>query len=346
MNKREFLKTFSAGLVSVPFLGLLETNAKDVVAIGFEPLKDLKENSFDVIIIGGSYAGLSSALSLGRCLRKVLVIDNGQPRNLTVKQANNLFGNDGVKPASLKKEVLKQLEKYKQYLNFHIGTVTEVSGEDSKFTVKTVKGQTVSSQKIIFATGATDPLPEIAGLREQWGKNAHHCPYCHGFESVSGKTILISEGLNGAGLLSSLQHWSSDLTFCTNGFKEIPPQLNTFLADIKASLNTEKVKRIVSKSNGDLVGIEFENDKIVPFNHIYIATRPQYRTELAEKLGCKKDKSNRLETNDFMEASVKGVYAVGDISNKSVGQILWAANSGLMSAVSINNSLIAAEFQR
>jgi len=346
MNKREFLKTFSIGLVSVPFLGLIETNAKDVVANVFEPLNDIGGNSFDVVIVGGSYAGLSAAMSLGRCLRKVLVIDNGQPRNQNVKQANNLFANDGVKPASLKKEVVKQLEKYKQYLNFHIGTVAEVSGEDSKFTVKTARGQIVSARKIIFATGATDLLPEIAGLREQWGKNAHHCPYCHGFESVSGKTVLISEGLSGAGLLGSLQHWSSNLTLCTDGFKDIPPQMNTYLTDIKTSLNTDKIKRIVSKPNGDLVGIEFENDKTVPFDHIYISTKPQYRTELAEKLGCKKDKSNRLETGDFMESSVKGVYAIGDISNKSVGQILWAAHSGMMSAVNINNSLIAVKFQR
>jgi thioredoxin reductase len=330
----------------VPFLGLLETNAKDVVVNSFEPLNDIGGNSFDVVVIGGSYAGLSAAMSLGRCLRKVLVIDNGQPRNLTVKQANNLFGNDGMKPESLKKEVLKQLEKYKQYLNFHVGTVTEVSGEDSKFKVKTDKGQTVSAQKIIFATGATDPLPDIAGLREQWGKNAHHCPYCHGFESVSGKTVLISEGLSGAGMLGSLQHWCSDLTLCTNGFKDIPPQLSNLLTNAKATLNTDKIKRIVSKPNGDLVGIEFENGKTVPFDHIYISTRPQYRTEIAEKLGCRKDKSNRLETEDFMETNVKGVYAIGDISNKSVGQILWAAYSGMMTAVSINSGLIAAKFQR
>ena len=75
MNKRNFLKTFSAGLVSVPFLGLIETNAKDVVASGFEPLKDIGGNSFDVVIVGGSFAGLSAAMSLGRCLRKVLVTE-------------------------------------------------------------------------------------------------------------------------------------------------------------------------------------------------------------------------------------------------------------------------------
>jgi thioredoxin reductase len=64
---------------------------------------------YDVVIVGGSYAGLSAAMTLGRSVRKVLVIDNRQPCNKTAPQAHNLITHDGETPAAIAAKAREQL---------------------------------------------------------------------------------------------------------------------------------------------------------------------------------------------------------------------------------------------
>lgn len=344
MNRKQFLKTTSIGALVLPFLDMAPSEIWEQSSLAMMPPKDGQE--YDVLVVGGSYAGLSAALSLARCLRKVLILNFGKPRNAAATNANNLFGNDGMSPAELRKRVLQQLKKYEDYLNFQEGKVTSVTGEDGHFSLQTADGKSFTARKVVLATGATDTLPAIPGLAEQWGKNVHHCPYCHGFESREGRTALLSEGLEAFSMLASVQHWCPELTVFTNGTGEITEQLKTFLSSQKIALHTEKVTRIVGKKNGALQGIEIEGGKLLPFDHIYIKTQTIHQTQLAESLGCKKDATERIETTDFMETNVPGVYAVGDIAAKSTGQIIWAAYSGMMAAVNINIGLIAAKFKK
>lgn len=58
-------------------------------------------NTFEVIIIGGSYAGLSAGMSLGRALRKVLIIDGGMPCNRQTPHSHNFITQDGKTPAEI-----------------------------------------------------------------------------------------------------------------------------------------------------------------------------------------------------------------------------------------------------
>lgn len=347
MNRKEFLKMASLSTAAFPFFGDSVVSSGAFLkqsAFHFTPV--VEGQQYDVLVVGGSYAGLSAAMSLARCLRKVLVVDAGKPRNETVAQANNIFGNDGVKPPGLKKSVLKQLEKYKAYLTIHTGTVTAISGEDGQFKAETADQQSFVAKKVIFATGAIDTLPGIPGLQEQWGKNVHHCPYCHGFESKEGKVALLSEGLEGLGLAGSLQHWNANLSICTNGFTEINEQVFAFFKSINIPIKTDKIAQLVAQPNGKLKGILFENGQMEAFDHVYVKPSTKYQTGLADALGCKKNKDGKMDTDDSMQCNVKGTYAIGDISSKSMEQIIWSAYSGFMAAVNINNVMIAAKFQK
>lgn len=136
---------------------------------------------YDVIIVGGSYSGLSAAMTLGRALRKVLVIDSGQPCNIGSPYTHNFISRDGSVPAFLSETIRKQLQKY--------ATVRLMNGYaqygrlgSTGFCIETEKGETFSARKLIFATGVEDIMLPNNGFSDCWGASILHCPYCHGFE--------------------------------------------------------------------------------------------------------------------------------------------------------------------
>jgi thioredoxin reductase len=348
MNKREFLHSVGLSLATLPFSASLSHAAEATFFREhlFQRVETpTQDRLYDTIIVGGSYGGLSAALSLGRCLRSVLVVDSGKPRNYSVEHINNLFGNDGIQPTDLRKNVKSQLEKYKLFLQFLNASVTTVSGKDMDFSVTTSEGMNARAKKLIFATGSSDTLPDIQGIREQWGKNVHHCPYCHGFESRKGKTILISNGPKGFAMLPSLRHWCEDITVCTNEVSPVPEQVVEYLKKENIALKTEKVSALLTKKDGSLKEMVLANGTTLPCDHVYLYTKPDYATALPLQLNCTLGKSKNVETNDFMLTSVPGVYAIGDLSSKSMGQVIWAAHSGFMAAVDINNTLISASMK-
>jgi len=213
--------------------------------------------------------------------------------------------------------------------------------DDNGFVVATKHSGESKASFLVFATGAIDELPDIEGLLQQWGKNVHHCPYCHGFESKSGKTLLLTKNLAGLELLSSLQHWSSKLTVAFQASENIPENLQAFMKHHNIKWNNQNVVEVRSLDNGKLKDVVYQDWSTEAIDHIYLKPQTIYQTQLAEKLGCEKDDTQRLTTDDFMLTSKPGIYAIGDISSKSMGQIIWSANSGMMAAVDINNTMIA-----
>ena len=93
----------------------------------------------DIIIIGGSYSGLSAALALGRARRNVLVIDANEPCNARVPHSHNLLTHDGEAPHVLRAKAIADVSKYPT-VRLHNGRATEVSGKDGMFTVGTADG--------------------------------------------------------------------------------------------------------------------------------------------------------------------------------------------------------------
>jgi thioredoxin reductase len=180
MNRYAFIKgagAFTASLLFYPF-----------------QLKPMKEQSqFDVLIIGGSYAGLSAAMALARAMRKVLIVDSGKPCNRQTPQSHNLITQDGATPAQIAAIAKEQVLAYPT-VQFKNDMVTTISGSNNAFIIETAVGEKVRAGRVLFAAGIRDIMPPIDGFEACWGISVIHCPYCHGYEYRNEITGVLGNG--------------------------------------------------------------------------------------------------------------------------------------------------------
>ena len=153
----------------------------------------MKSETFDVIIIGGSYSGLSAGLALGRSLRSVLIIDSGKPCNRQTPHSHNFLTQDGQTPAAIAAVGRQQVEKY-ETVKFFSGLATGGRKTSSGFEIQTDSGRNFTARKLIFASGIRDIMPAIDGFAECWGISVIHCPYCHGYEVRNQPTGILGNG--------------------------------------------------------------------------------------------------------------------------------------------------------
>src|SRR4051794_12723796 len=184
---------------------------------------------YDVLIVGGGPAGLSAALVLGRCRRRVLVVDSGRPRNAAARAMHGYLSRDGIRPRELLRLGRAEVERYGvEVLDAEVDSARalapgEVSDPCAGFEVVTEVGQRFRSRKLLLATGVQDVLPPIEGAERYFGRGVHHCPYCDGWEHRDRNLVAYGAGHAATGLALSLRTWSGRVTTCTGG-KRVGPK--------------------------------------------------------------------------------------------------------------------------
>ncbi|PJZ44399.1 NAD(P)/FAD-dependent oxidoreductase [Leptospira brenneri] len=293
--------------------------------------------TYDVAIIGGSFSGLSAALSLVRSLRKIIVIDSERPCNKNTPASHNFFTHDGMTPGEIRSQALSDLKKYPNF-QLRISEVTKIEKKDNLYVLKGSGFEDIQTGKIIFATGLKDILPEIPGFSESWGKSVIHCPYCHGYEYVGNKTGL---WMNETGVFEHskfLKHWSKELTIYTNGPIQFSKEEQIQLENEKVQMVTEKVKALLHKE-GQIFAIQLDSGKEVPIEALYTKLPMVQHSKLPEELGCNHLPSGHLEVSNLYETSVPGVYAVGDMASM-FRSVAHAVHSGNIAGAMLNRSMI------
>src|SRR4051794_32110719 len=123
---------------------------------------------YDVVIVGGSAAGLSAALVLGRSRRNVPVCDTNQPRNGFSPTSHSIYTRDGTPTADLFAIGRAQLHPYA--VEFRSAAITQVQVADQRaFLTTLANGEQVRSRRVLLATGVLDILPPLAGIEQFWG---------------------------------------------------------------------------------------------------------------------------------------------------------------------------------
>jgi thioredoxin reductase len=297
---------------------------------------DSQTNVFDAIVVGGGVAGLSAALLLGRACKRVLVCDAGKPRNQVAHAAHSYFSRDGIAPAELLHIGREQLQPYD--VEIRQGEVVDAERLGDRFQVTLGNGEQFIGRKLLLATGMKDTLPSIEGFAELWGDSVFHCPYCHGWEVRDQPLAIYGKGEMAFEQAFMLTGWSRDLVLCSDGAAELSDEQRQKLMDWGIQIREEKIARLDHK-DGELTGIVFANNEVLPRRGILLHPQPHQHSHLAAKLGCQLGSNDIVEVNDFKQTSVAGVYAVGDASSP-LSQISWAVASGMLAASFVNRALI------
>jgi len=294
-------------------------------------------NQYDAIIVGGSNAGLSAAMILGRALRRVLVFDNNQPCNRQTPHSHNFLTRDGETPAAIASIAREQVLRYPS-VALQTDKVVGAQAVEGGFQVTTERGEMLHSRKLLLATGVKDEMPAIPGFAECWGVSVLHCPYCHGYEVHGQQLGLLANGNMAAELASLIHHWSKDLVLFTNG----PAILTTEQATAIAARNIQVVEAPIAELehlNGQLCAVHTTDDVAHPLPAIFARVPFRQHTDIAAQLGCTHTETGLIQATAFGETNVPGVFVAGDNSTP-MRQVSMAVSGGSMAAAFINRELM------
>jgi thioredoxin reductase len=291
----------------------------------------------DVIVVGGSYAGLTAATFLARGLHSTCVIDAGAPRNRFSPAAHGFFGQDGAKPADMIRVARDQLARYPG-VTFVGGLVTGGRTTGDGVTVVLDSGEEVSARKLIIAAGVRDELPDVPGLPERWGKSVLHCPYCHGYEFAGQRLGVLGLGPISEHQAQMISNWGPT-TYFANG-QAVDAELEAKLAAKGVTIETSPVSALEGEGAG-LSRVRLADGRHVPLDALYIApvSRPSV---LAEQLGCEHEDGPlgitvRIDAANM--TTVPGVYAAGDLARQPSNAMLAAAD-GVRAGSAVSQALI------
>ncbi|MCE7038865.1 NAD(P)/FAD-dependent oxidoreductase [Dyadobacter sp. CY312] len=297
----------------------------------------MENSDYDVVIVGGSYAGLSAGMALGRALRKVLIIDNGKPCNIQTPHSHNFLTQDGATPAAIAEIARAQVSAYPT-VEMLTGSVLSVEGSNNDFVINTDLNKTFTAKKVLFATGVKDIMPDIPGLAACWGITVIHCPYCHGYEVRNQKTGILTNGEAALDFAQLINNWTKDLTIFTNGEATFSEETRNKIENLGVTIN-EKLISEIEHENGKLRQIAFPDGTTTVLSALYARLPFTQHTDIPEKLGCEMNEHGLIKTDEMKRTSVSGIYAAGD-NTTMMRAVSGAVAAGGMAGAMINRDII------
>jgi thioredoxin reductase len=292
----------------------------------------------DVIVIGGSYAGLSAAMQLARARRQVLVIDAGLPRNRFATGAHGFLGQDGRPPADILRDAIAQLEAYPTFDLTH-GEATGARRDGDGFVVTLADGSEQRAARLVLATGVTDELPPIPGMTERWGQTVLHCPYCHGYEVADQPLGVIAAHPMSAHQAGLIPDWGPT-TYFTQGVFEPDAEQAAHLAARGVTIERTPVVELLGEAPA-LEGVRLADGRTVSVGALFVAPATRPSSPLAELLGCGFDEGHmgpHVRVDEWKQTTVPGVYAAGDAAAPMHNATLASA-AGVLAGVGAHQSL-------
>jgi thioredoxin reductase len=293
-------------------------------------------NEYDVVVVGGGPAGLSAALVLSRARRRVAVVDAGAPRNAPATHMHGFLSRDGLPPSELLAIGRQEVEGYGGLVID--GQVTDIVPDPGTgFCVSLADGRSMSTRRVLVATGLRDELPDIPGVRERWGRDLLHCPYCHGYE-VRDQAVAVLGGTPDAVQHAHLiRQWSGDLMLFPHT-DTLPPDQRERLAARGIGVVEGIVRRLVV-ADDRLHGVELENGSVLRRAAVFIRPRFLPNNDVLVALGCAMDDKGWVLTDALGRTTVPGVWVAGNAANPRA-QVITAAGEGSAAAIALNADLV------
>ncbi len=298
------------------------------------------DEMIDVAVVGGGPAGLNGALMLARSRRSVVVIDAGQPRNAPASGVHGFLTRDGIPPAELRRIAREEVASYGARLVD--GTVVEAARTANGFELALGSGERLAARRLLVTTGLVDELPEIPGVRELWGGDVLHCPYCHGWEVRDQAIGVLATSHMATHQALLFRQLSDDVVV----FAHTQPPTEEQAAEL-----TARGVRIVEgevaeleRVDGRLTGVRLVDGASIPRQAAVVAPRFVARSAVLESLGVEvvdePGVGSRIVADDAGLTNVPGVWVAGNVTDLSA-QVVVSAAGGSWAAARINADLVA-----
>ena len=310
-------------------------------------MSDEVRDGYDVVVIGGGAAGLNGAMQLARSRRSVLVIDAGQQRNRPAPAVHGLLGHDGIAPDALVARGRDEVRRYGgQVTDGEVTTVT--GGLDAGFTVTLTDGHAVRARRLLVTTGLVDELPDIPGLRERWGRDVVHCPYCHGWEVRDEPIGVLAGGPRSVHQALLFRQLSDDVIYLRNG-TDLDDDGAARLAARGIRVVDGQVSAVVT-ADDHVTGVRLADGSVVPRRALAVGARMAARAGFLAGLGLKTSEhpsgmGAHIPVDQAGRTEVPGVWAAGNVTDLGA-QVGAAAAAGALAGAVINADLVEEEVRR
>ncbi|HIY40205.1 MAG TPA: NAD(P)/FAD-dependent oxidoreductase [Candidatus Nocardiopsis merdipullorum] len=300
---------------------------------------------YDVIVIGAGPAGLNAALILGRALRRVLVVDSGEPRNARAHAMHGFLSRDGIDPQEFRRIAREDLGSY-VHVSVRDATVSTVVAEAEGAGVVFDDGTIERTRTVLLATGRRDRLPDVKGVHEHWGAGVYGCPYCHGYEVIGKRLAVLGGHTPDAHLAVQLIRFGRDVMLFTDGEPEYDEEAAAALQVTGVEVCTDAVEEVVG-GNGVITGVRLADDE-VPRDALFLKTVLDPHGDIAESLGCELLDDGSVRIDEHGHTSLDRVYAAGEAARLPNWPSPWihavtSAALGAMVALSIDHDLIVSD---
>jgi thioredoxin reductase len=300
-----------------------------------------EQKNYDVIVVGGSYAGLSAAMSLGRSLRNVLVIDSGKPCNASTPHSHNFLTQDGKTPAEISHLGREQLRAYPT-VTLHNDVAVKGTKTENGFQLSMLSGKKVTGKKLIFATGIKDLLLDLPGFAACWGISVVHCPYCHGYEYRHQKTAILANGEAAMHYAVLVRNLTKDLTILTNGETNFSEEQLARLQHHRIPIVKGEVA-VIEHENGHVRYVVLKDGSKMPFDAVYFRPPFTQHSDIPESLGCDVTDQGYLKIDATQKTTIDGIFACGDNSS-AMRSVANAVATGNFAGAVVNKDLAGEEF--
>jgi thioredoxin reductase len=294
----------------------------------------------DVIIIGGSFAGLAAALQLGRARRKVTVLDTGLPRNRFAGHSHGLLGHDHKPPLVILAEARQQLARYPT-IRLVSARADSVSGAIDHFSVLTGDGESLGARRVILSYGVADQMPDVPGFAQGWGTSIVPCPYCDGFEVAGQHWGLVWSGPQSHQHVRLFRDWTDKLTVFADGH-DIPPDIQADLVRRNVPVVLGRIIGIAHRE-GHITTVNLDTRRNVAVDILFAHPRNKPSSSLHESLGLATVNTPvgiALKVDERRETSMPGIYAAGDLATPGMSSVTLASSQGAMAGIFAQQSML------
>ena len=298
----------------------------------------------DVVVVGGGAAGLGAALTLARARRLVTVVDAGAPRNAPADGVHGLLALDGVSPTALRERGRAEVTGYGGEIV--TDEVRDVTSTADGFTVSLRDGGVLHARRLLIATGLVDELPDVPGVRERWGRDVLHCPYCHGWEVRDRRIGVLATGPMSVHQALMFRQWSDDVTFFAHE-QDLDAVDRARFGALGITVIAGAVSRLEIGADR-LSGVRMEDDRVVDVDAVAVATRMVARADVFAGIGIESTihpAGSCVAADPTGRTSVPGVWVAGNSTDLSA-QVSAAAADGARAAQHINADLVMVDADR